>query len=493
MELIKKRNIPNIKDSTLKFPAALFTFFGTKHFMVLGDTGASISAISVKKLEELQKIGDITIQNIERLNINGFLKDSNQYTCNSTCELFVTTKTANRIKTTLIKFHIIENLREDVIIGFKDLTSSSIVGIINIPIMSPDQEIVTEHMDRIKEKSAIKILGESEDERKMKFKSNQFTIDESILKNSIIRKSLLADVYNSSQDFKNTKGSYHSAFENNNQKILFVDVSNSTQEFEDMKSSHHSAFENYNQKILLMNGNNPSQESEDIKGSHYSEFENYNQKILQLDVSNSTQEFKYMEGSHHSAFENTSKQDFNSEVGNITKVISSIEQMEDIDENNFQTNGKNEIDDFMFVETDEDIIKIFRNAMKNGSLNPNLELRSLIKNLNSYVYDEMEDEDFNMEYDMEASENIDLISMEESNFYLLVPDARSEIPSDMDLEEIIQAKIEDQVPDEIISDVYRNKFIEKLNDLYEENLKTLTKFIKGEKLNIQLKEGEQMK
>jgi hypothetical protein len=167
--------------------------------------------------------------------------------------------------------------------------------------------------------------------------------------------------------------------------------------------------------------------------------------------------------------------------------------MEDIDENNFQTNSKNEIDDFMFVETDEDIIKIFRNAMKNGSLNTNLELRSLIKNLDSYVYDEIKDEDFNMEYDMEASENIDLISMEESNFYLLVPDARSEIPSDMDLEEIIQAKIKDQVPDEIISDVDRNKFIEKLNDLFEENLKTLTKFIKGEKLNIQLKEGEQIK
>jgi hypothetical protein len=484
MELIKKRDIPNIKNSTLKFPAALSTFFGTKHFMVLGDTGASISAISVKKLEELQKLGDITIQNIERLNINGFLKDSNQYTCNSTCELFVTTKTANRIKTTLIKFHIIENLKEDVIIEFKDLTSSRIVGIINIPIMSPDQEIVTEHLDRIKGKSTIKILGESEDERKMKFNTNQFTINESILKNSIIRKSLVADVYNSSHEFKNTKGSHYSAFENNNQKTLLIDVSNSTQELENIKGSHHSAFENYNQKILLMNGNNPSHESEDTKGSHHSAFENNNQKTLQLDVSNSTQEFKDTKGPYYSVFENTSKQDINSEFGNTPKVIPLIEQMEDIDKNNLQTNGENKNEDLMFMETNNDIIEIFRNTMKEGSLNPNLELRSLIKNLDSYVYDKMEDEDFDMEYDMEASENIDLISMEESNFYLSVPDARSEIPSDMDLEEIIQVKIEDQVPDEIISDVDRDKFIAKLKDLFEENSKTLTKFIKGEKLNI---------
>jgi hypothetical protein len=351
MELIKKRDIPNIKNSTLKFPAALSTFFGTKHFIVLGDMGASISAISVKKLEELQKLGDITIQNIERLNINGFLKDSNQYTCNSTCELFVTTKTANRIKTTLIKFHIIENLREDYCWDYQHSHYVTRSGDCN------------RTLDRIKGKSTIKILGKSEDGRKMKFNTNQFTIDESILKNSIIRKSLVADVYNSSHEFKNmkgshhsafenynqkillmngnnpsqesedTKGSHHSAFENNNQKTLLVDVSNSTQEFKNMKGSHHSAFENYNQKILLMNGNNPSQEFEDTKGSHHSAFENNNQKTLRLDVSNSTQEFEDTKGSHHSAFENTSKQDINSEFGNTPKEIPLIEQMEDIDEN----------------------------------------------------------------------------------------------------------------------------------------------------------------
>jgi hypothetical protein len=321
MELIKKRDIPNIKNSTLKFPAALSTFFGTKHFMVLGDTGASISAISVKKLEELQKLGDITIQNIERLNINGFLKDSNQYTCNSTCELFVTTKTANRIKTTLIKFHIIENLREDYCWDYQHSHYVTRSGDCN------------RTLDRIKGKSTIKILGKSEDGRKMKFNTNQFTIDESILKNSIIRKSLVADVYNSSHEFKNMKGSHHSAFENYNQKILLMNGNNPSQEFKNMKGSHHSAFENYNQKILLMNGNNPSQEFEDTKGSHHSAFENNNQKTLRLDVSNSTQEFEDTKGSHHSAFENTSKQDINSEFGNTPKEIPLIEQMEDIDEN----------------------------------------------------------------------------------------------------------------------------------------------------------------
>jgi hypothetical protein len=144
---------------------------------VLGDTEATISAIGKDFLMKNFKNtnNSINFKEIKQINVGGFLSDSGKsYVCNSTVNIVILTKVANRIKINKLTMHVIDNLRENVIVGFQDLTK--IIGLVNIPVTFPDLNVINE----VIKKSPISV--QHEDPRKLKLinlsHGSQFSFNE---------------------------------------------------------------------------------------------------------------------------------------------------------------------------------------------------------------------------------------------------------------------------------------------------------------------------
>jgi hypothetical protein len=136
---------------------------------VLGDTEATISAIGKDFLMKNFKNANnsINFKEIKQINVGGFLNNSEKsYVCNSTVDIIILNKVANRINMNKLTMHVIDNLRENVIlVRFQDLTK--IIELVNISVTFPDLNVINE----VIKKSSISFT---------KIKINQFILRFSI-------------------------------------------------------------------------------------------------------------------------------------------------------------------------------------------------------------------------------------------------------------------------------------------------------------------------